>query len=414
MIAEYTFGNFYAYAGNKVALLAARKVIEFPGEIFNPFFVHGVEGSGRTHLLNALNNELSKKFTTDFLPVKEVERRLDEGKQFESPLIIDDVHTLHDDYKSRFEQVVEQTVSKNIQVCLSADVAPQQVRGFSPHLCSLIESGLIGELGLPELADRIDIIKRKAEEKGIIIPDDFAEALAEMITGSINMINRIVGRLITYVSLGNFPMDIDSVRSLFNEFYPRTKVCPFPAVLEKMRMDGLFELECSNIDDLRAEYNEKMRIFELKGFDVSSLKEQGSQDDAHLRSAYSDYVDQLRRLVKLQAVFRERKDELDTVKAMEIELMLFDPSQVARINELLYPTEERAEVVEESNSIVVPLGLPGEDSFEPLETGDAGEKTEAAGPPPSMLIAEPEPVDISCEQYFVVPKVQAELVEEKF
>jgi chromosomal replication initiation ATPase DnaA len=353
MTSRYTFDNYYAHKGNRVALLAAKKIVDFPGEIFNPFYVYGVEGSGKTHLLNALNDELSKKFATNFLPVRDFERGLEEERIFDSPLIVDDVHTIRDDYKERLELFVERAVSADIQVCFAADVAPQQIKDFSPRLCSLIESGLVSELSLPELSDRIYIIKKKAEGSGIIIPDDFAEALAQMVTGSVNMINKVVSRIVTYASLGNLPTDIDSVRSLLSEFYPKGKACSVPTVLDKIRRNDLFELRSSDSNDLRTEYDEKTHIWELKGLDVSLLKECGSCDEVQLRNTYHDYVQRVRRLFELQEILHDRKEELDNAEAVEIESMIFDPQKIAQIEELLHATARTPETFGGLDSFIV-------------------------------------------------------------
>jgi len=77
MIRSYTFDNFCTYKGNEVAFLAAKKITELPGEVFNPFYVYGNGGLGKTHLLRAINNVLSKRYTTLFLSVSEFERRVE-------------------------------------------------------------------------------------------------------------------------------------------------------------------------------------------------------------------------------------------------------------------------------------------------------------------------------------------------
>jgi len=87
---DMNFENFYVYEGNKVAFLAAQKVIEFPGELFNPLYVYGGTGLGKTHLLWALYTELSKKFEVLFFSAKEFEKYLDETKDFNTPIIVDD------------------------------------------------------------------------------------------------------------------------------------------------------------------------------------------------------------------------------------------------------------------------------------------------------------------------------------
>ena len=172
MTRDYTFENFHMCEGNKVAFLAAKKVVELPGEVFNPFYVYGAEGLGKTHLLRAINGDLSKRFTTLFLSVEAFEKSIEEHREFDSPLIVDDIHLIRDDYKEVLREIVERALTNNIQLCFSADAAPQAIRNFDPKLCSLIESGLICELQPLDGQARIEMIRMKADEAGIILSDE--------------------------------------------------------------------------------------------------------------------------------------------------------------------------------------------------------------------------------------------------
>lgn len=86
---EINFENFHIHDGNKVAYLAAQKVIEFPGELFNPFYVYCNTGLGKTHLLRAIHYELKKKGNVLFFSAQEFEKQLEEKKEFDAPIIID-------------------------------------------------------------------------------------------------------------------------------------------------------------------------------------------------------------------------------------------------------------------------------------------------------------------------------------
>jgi chromosomal replication initiation ATPase DnaA len=335
MSRNYTLSNFYPHKGNEVAFLAAKKIIELPGEVFNPFYLYGADGLGKTHLLNALNDELSKKFVTHFLSARGFEKSVDANRTFDSPLIIDDIQMMRDEYKDRLLEVIERAVNENIQVCLSADVAPQHMKQFKPRFRSLIESGLSCELCPPDEADRIEIINKKAEQAGIIIPDDLAALLAQVSIGSISTISNMINRLVTYSSLGDLPSDTDTVKSILQEFYPKKKVCATPSVLEMIKNSDIWELNSAGMPDLKAEYDKKTTVWQLKGFDVTYLKENASADALRLRRVFQDFTKRARRLVDFQRILRDRVHEMNRTEAMRIESMLYDVADLEKIEKLL-------------------------------------------------------------------------------
>jgi len=332
---NYRLENFFCHKGNEVAFLASKKIIEFPGQVFNPFYLYGAKGLGKTHLLSALNDELSKKFVTHFLSGKGFEKSIEENRTFDSPLIIDDVHVIRDEYKDRLFEIVEHAVAENIQVCMSANVVPRDVKQFNPRFCSLIESGLICELFPPDAEDSIDIIKKKADQSGIIIPDEVAETLTQVGTGSISTICNMINRLVTYSSLGDLPSDVDTVRSILKEFYPKKKVCTTPSILETVVDADIWELKSTRMPDLRLEYEKKTYAWQLRGINVSHLKEKISDEAVHLKEVFTEFTKRTRRLLELQRIFQDRVREMERTEALRIEAMIFDPGKVRKIEELL-------------------------------------------------------------------------------
>lgn len=337
---SYTLEDFYTHKGNEVAFLAAKKIIELPGEVFNPFYIYGAEGLGKTHLLKAIDSELSKKRTTLFLPVKELEKQLDESTSFDSPLIVDDIHTINEAYKARLLEMIERAVGENVQVCLSANDAPQNIGGFSPTLCALIESGLICNLQPAMREDQAALIKKKAEEAGIILPDDLAETLAQVGTGSIKTIVNMINRLVTFTSLGDIPRDEETLRTILADFYPKRKVCAVPLVLGTLKSEDIWRLASTERSALRREYETKMSAWQAKGFDISLLKDAMQHGGAELGKAYDDFLEKAYKLIALQRTFYDRLPGDDRLEAMHIESLIFDPGKVKEIEKLLTPSEE--------------------------------------------------------------------------
>lgn len=423
---SHTFDNFYIHEGNEVALVAAKKIVEFPGGVFNPFYVFGGKGAGKTHLLRAINGELNKKCKILFMSVKAFEKSIHESMAFDSPLIVDDLQMIGDDYKEKLLQIVEQALNENIQLCFSADVAPQDIKNLSSKLCSFIESGLVCDLRPPEEPARIEIIKKKADEAGIILSDEVAEELAQLATGSIGTIESMINRLVAYSSLGNMSIDSNSIKMILQEFYPKKQVSPVSSVLEDMKREGLWfsDMEGTN---LRDEYEKRMNVWEMRGFDVSSLKEQSRGDDSELRNTYRDFLERVRRLIELQQVFRTVDRGKFPVKTLNVESMLLDPEKIGEIEGLLSglatyveDSEERDDIdevvteTEEGEEMIVPLGLPGEELTEPVESAEQDGEGESIDYHKTVPFSDSPPVDIHDEKNYALPDTLGELIEEKF
>jgi hypothetical protein len=418
MARDYTFENFHMYEGNKVACLAAKKVIELPGEIFNPFYVYGAEGLGKTHLLRAINNDLSRRFTTLFLSVDAFEKIIEENRGLDSPLIVDDLHLMHDDYKERLQDIVERALTDNIQLCFSADAPPHAIRNFSPKLCSLIESGLICELQPPDGQARIEVIRMKADEAGIILSDEVTSELAHVATGSVTMLENMISRLVTYSSMGNLPIDTDSIRLILKESYPKKKGLYVSSILKEINKKEFWMLSDIGGHDLRDEYELRMHLFEMKGFDVASLRERSGGDDDELKHAYEDFTERVRRLLKLQSLFINIDREKNPVEAMKIESMLFDPARVEDIEKMVRSFSEDIEFLGTSDGKdttgVVPLGLPGEESPAQSEMSELGDDKMTIRERIAEKLLESTPVNARDENNYMIPDIMSELIEETF
>jgi chromosomal replication initiation ATPase DnaA len=335
MIRSYTFDNFYTYKGNEVAFLAAKKIVELPGEVFNPFYVYGDDGLGKTHLLNAINHVLRKRYATLLLSVREFERRIETNASFDSPVIVDDIHLIHDDYLDKMQEIMERAVASDIQICLSSVAAPRAAEKFSAKFCSLMESGLVCNVCPPEKAARLEIIMKKAEEAGTILTDDVAAAFADAPAGSIKTIEDMIDRLVAYASLGDLPSDIDRVQLIIKEFFPKERSCVSRAVLADTTREDLGELVSKDRAGLQEEYERKTHIWETKGFNVALLKKSAASDEPSLRDAYDDYMKRIHRLFHFQRAFQNIDREKHPVEAMQIESMLFDPDKLSEIEKII-------------------------------------------------------------------------------
>lgn len=332
---EHTFDNFFVHEGNKVAYTAAQQVAKTPGEVFNPLYIYGASGFGKTHLLSALGDTLKKECPVDFMPAAEFENALMDRQKFDAPLIVDDIHLISDIHKKRLQSIVDRALQDNIQLCFSSEVVPRAVSGFSSKLCSLIESGMVCELTAPDKGVRVQVVRKKADDAGIILTDDTVEELARIATGSLGAIDGMIRRLVAYSSLGNLAIDANSIRLILKDFFPGAQPLIVPSLLEQARSEDIWSL--ADVDEPRVtrEYEKRLGIWEMKGYDVSYLEENHPGDALKLRRAYHDYVDRVRDLMELQRAYAEVDRERSPAQALQIESMLFNPFKVNEIRRLL-------------------------------------------------------------------------------
>ena len=343
---ELNFENFSIHDGNKVAYLAAQKVIEFPGELFNPFYVYSNTGLGKTHLLRAIHYELKKKANALFFSAQEFEKCLEEKKKFDVPLIVDDLHQISSTYHLMFLSTIDAFLANNIQICFSGSCAPRDLQNVDDKLRSRLEGGLICDIQPPKELALVDMIKKKAEESGIILPDDVALELAQIPTVSIRTIEGMINRLVAYSSLGNVSLDTNSVRLILKEFYPKGIYSPVSSLLEELKKNATEVLQdVSEKLNIRDEYREKIYIWEMKGFDTSSLKDLLDGDIEVLKEKYDGFIQKVGRLVELQKEFGALETSKFPDEAMKIESMLFSPVNVEEIEKLITEIKEKTGVI---------------------------------------------------------------------
>ncbi|UCG91160.1 MAG: hypothetical protein JSV97_08720 [candidate division WOR-3 bacterium] len=342
---EINFENFHIHDGNKVAYLAAQKVIEFPGELFNPFYVYCNTGLGKTHLLRAIHYELKKKGNVLFFSAQEFEKQLEEKKEFDAPIIIDDLHQISSQYHPMLLATIDAFLAHSRQICFSGNYAPRDLN-VDDKIRSRLEGGLICDIQAPKELALVDMIKKKAEESGIILPDDVALELAQVSTASIRTIEGMINRLVAYSSLGNVSLDTNSVRLILKEFYPKGIYSPVSSLLEELKKNATEVLtDVSEKVNIRDEYREKIYIWEMKGFDTTSLKDLLDDDINVLKEKYDTFIQKVGRLVELQKEYGALETSRFPNEAMKIESMLFSPAHVAEIEKLIAEIKEKAEEV---------------------------------------------------------------------
>lgn len=242
---RYTFENFIKGEGNQLARAAAVAISDNPGGTsFNPLFLYGGVGLGKTHLIQAIGNEIAKNFpekkviylSSDIFTVEFVEsiqsNRVNEFSNFYRSmdvLIIDDIQFLIGKEKTQdlFFHIFNTLHQSRKQIILSSDKPPKELKGLDERLISRFQWGLTADIQPPELETRIAILKRKAETYGMLVSNDILEYIASNITSNIRELEGCLIKLLASVSLSSKEITFDLAKKTVKEIATDRKTSTF-------------------------------------------------------------------------------------------------------------------------------------------------------------------------------------------
>ena len=210
---RYTFENFVVGPFNELPHAAAQAVSKNPGFVYNPLFIYGGVGLGKTHLLQAIGNDVIKNFPGKKVRYISAEKftsgvitsiRNHEMEAFKSHyrqidvLIIDDIQFLAGKEKTQeeFFHTFNALYEKNKQIILSSDRPPKTIPALAERLRSRFEGGMIADIGAPDFETRVAILKTKSRERAIEVPDDILHYIASNIQRNIRELEGALNRLV--------------------------------------------------------------------------------------------------------------------------------------------------------------------------------------------------------------------------
>ncbi len=241
---KYTFESFVVGKFNQLAHAAAEAVIENPGIIYNPLFIYGSTGHGKTHLIQAVGNYLknrledfkvfyvtSEKFTVDYVnAIKSGKANSfkDKYRQYDL-LIMDDIQFIANKEQTQEElfHLFNAFHDQNKQIVFSSDKHPNQIPGFAERLKSRFAAGMIAEIPAPDFESRIEILKLKAQKQGVALSQKLAEFVAENLEGNIRELEGILNYIVIQYKINNKEPDFDSVLNTISQIYkPKNNISP--------------------------------------------------------------------------------------------------------------------------------------------------------------------------------------------
>ena len=230
---RYTFENFVVGSFNELAHATAQSVINNLGISYNPLFIYGGVGLGKTHLIQAVGNEVLKKnsgLKIKYVPsekymgeivdaIKNQEmNKLKERYRLVDLLIIDDIQFIArtEKMQEEFFHTFNALYEKNKQIIISSDRPPQAIPTLEERLRSRFEGGMIADIGLPDLETRLTILKAKADSKKVVIPETVLLFIAENIKNNVRELEGALNRVVMASKLSSAPIDVDAVKKIIS------------------------------------------------------------------------------------------------------------------------------------------------------------------------------------------------------
>ncbi len=235
---KYTFESFVVGPSNKMAHAAAEAVAHKPAQSYNPLFLYGGVGLGKTHLMQAIGNAVNnnhpntqvaylsaEQFVNMFIDAIKRNARLSFQAVFRNVdvLLIDDIQFLagKESTQEEFFHTFNALHNRRKQIVISSDRPPKDIPTIEDRLRSRFEWGLIVDIGLPDFETRMAILRRKSEQLRMNIPDDVLKYVASKVISSIREMEGALFKVSAHSRLNGDQLDVETVAKLLGEIYDR-------------------------------------------------------------------------------------------------------------------------------------------------------------------------------------------------
>lgn len=239
---NYQFDTFIEGPTNQFVKSAAIGVASRPGQSYNPLFIHGGVGLGKTHILHSIGHHIKQNhkklrvqcITTEAFINELVDnlrnKSVDAMKRFYRSdidvFLVDDIQFLRSNFEEEFCNTFETLINQNKQIVITSDKPPSQLK-LSERIIARMEWGLVTHVGVPDLETRVAILQHKAQQKGLVIPTAVAFYMAEHIFSNVRQLEGAINRLSAHCRLFNMNVTEELVEKILREMFqhaPKQKV----------------------------------------------------------------------------------------------------------------------------------------------------------------------------------------------
>ncbi|MEM1202017.1 MAG: chromosomal replication initiator protein DnaA [Acidobacteriota bacterium] len=253
---RYRFESFVVGSSNQFCHAAARAVAESPSHSYNPLFLYGGVGLGKTHLMHAIGQEIidnhpglrvlyipTEQFVNELINSIRFDRMADFRDRYRTidVLLVDDIQFIANKERTQeeFFHTFNTLYTSQKQIILSSDSSPRNIPTLEERLRSRFEWGLIADIQPPELETKIAILRRKAEMDELHMPDDVALFIAQHVKSNIRELEGMLNRVAAFASLSGRAIDLDLAKETLKDILPQSRVTSAEIIKVVARHYGL-------------------------------------------------------------------------------------------------------------------------------------------------------------------------------
>jgi chromosomal replication initiator protein len=233
---RYTFDDFVIGKSNELAAAAAHAVSQAPGKVYNPLFIYGDTGLGKTHLMQAVGHDIiqrkpdtritfigTEQFTNELVAAIQNRTTADFRRRFRETdlLLVDDVHFLKgkEAMQEEFFHTFNALYEAGRQIVLTSDRPPSEIPGLEARLVSRFQWGMVADIEMPDLEHRIAILRQKAhrDHLELTIPEEVVRFIAENVRSSVRELEGSIIKLLAYASLKHREITVDVARDALRD-----------------------------------------------------------------------------------------------------------------------------------------------------------------------------------------------------
>ena len=325
----FSFENFVVGDSNRFAYTCSQHVAQNPGLQYNPLFIYGSSGLGKTHLLQSIGNYCiknkksvilasSEQFINDFtfhLNQKTMDRFTNKYRNCDV-LLIDDVQFLGktDKIQDAFFHTFNELTDKNSQIVMTSDKPPKALKGFEERLLSRFESGLLADIVPPELDTKIAIIRKKSQDNKINLSQDIIEYIATNMGDNIREIESVIIRLNAFSTLMRTEITLKFTKDIMQD--------QIKEKTDSINIEKIIEVVSKELNikpsDLRSKSRKKkivearrIAIYLSKQLTLNSMPAIASHFDLKDHSAISHNIRRISEIIKNDKLLKVKIDELE-------------------------------------------------------------------------------------------------------
>jgi chromosomal replication initiator protein len=261
---KYTFESFVVGSGNRFAHAAALAVAESPAEAYNPLFIYGGVGLGKTHLMQAIGHFIhqndpkkkilymtSENFTNQLISAIQMKKTYEFRERIRKVdiLMVDDIQFIagRESTQQEFFNTFNELHNDNKQIILTSDKPPKDIQRLEERLCSRFEWGLVADIQRPDVDTRVAILREKTTQENISVPDDVLQLIAGKIDSNIRELEGCLTKLVAYSSLTREPISIELCEQALKDIFDQRRVKQITAELIMQTVTDYYGLTMSDL-----------------------------------------------------------------------------------------------------------------------------------------------------------------------